>query len=167
HSAPYTWSKSLFFFFSSRRRHTRFSRDWSSDVCSSDLKQDLQPVAMVATVPLFLVVNAESPATSAGELVAYGKSRADGLTFGSPGNGSLPHLAAELLLRDAGVDGLVVQYRGDVAAYTDLLAGRVDATLPAITAALPHIESGRLRVLGVASEQASDIYPNAQPLPAQ
>ncbi|OZI25140.1 Bug family tripartite tricarboxylate transporter substrate binding protein [Bordetella genomosp. 7] len=132
-----------------------------------DPKQDLQPVAMVATVPLFLVVNAESPATSAGELVAYGKSRADGLTFGSPGNGSLPHLAAELFLRDAGVDGLVVQYRGDVAAYTDLLAGRVDATLTAITAALPHIESGRLRVLGVASEQASDIYPNAQPLPAQ
>jgi len=133
-----------------------------------DPRKDLQPVAMVATVPLFLVVNAETPIKTAQELIAYGKSQANGLTFGSPGYGSLPHLASELLFRDAGVKGLTVQYRGDVAAYTDLIAGgRLDATLTAITAALPHIQSGKLRVLGVASAARSEIYPDAVPLREQ
>lgn len=132
-----------------------------------DPKKDLQPVAMSATVPLFLIVNAQSPAKTAQELIDYGKSQANGLTFGSPGNGSLPHLAAELFLRDADVKGLTVQYRGDVAAYTDLLAGRLDATLTAITAALPHIQSGKLRVLGVASAEPSEIYPQAPTLRGQ
>lgn len=134
---------------------------------SYDPRKDLQPVAMTATVPLFLVVNAKSPAKTAQELIAYGKSRPDGLTFGSPGNGSLPHLAAELLLRAAAVKGIVVQYRGDVAANTDLLAGRIDATLTAITTALPHIQSGEFKVLGVASNAKSEIYPQAVPLPEQ
>src|SRR5690606_11119874 len=98
-----------------------------------DPKKDLKPVAMAATVPLFLVVNAETSIKTAQDLVAYGKSQANGLTFGSPGYGSLPHLAVELLLRDAGVKGPAVQYRGDVAAYTDLVAGPIDATLTAIT----------------------------------
>lgn len=132
-----------------------------------DPRKDLQPVAMAATVPLFLVVNAQSPATTAQELVAYGKSQRAGLTFGTPGTGSLPHLAAELWLRDTGVKGLTVQYRGDVMAYTDLMAGRLDATLTAITAALPHVESGRLRVLGVASSERSAIYPQAPTLVEQ
>lgn len=132
-----------------------------------DPRKDLRPVAMVATVPLFLVVNADTPIKTAQDLIAYGKSQANGLTFGSPGYGSLPHLAEELLLRDSEVKGLAVQYRGDVAAYTDLLAGRVDATLTAITAALPHIESGRLRVIGVASQSQSEIYPQAATLQSQ
>ncbi len=132
-----------------------------------DPRKDLQPVAMAATVPLFLVVNAQTPVKSAQELIAYGKSQENGLTFGSPGYGSLPHLAVELLLRDAGVKGLAVHYRGDVAAYTDLVAGRIDATLTAITAALPHIQSGRLRVIGVASKSQSEIYPQAATLQSQ
>lgn len=132
-----------------------------------DPRKDLKPVAMTAMVPLFLVVNANLPVKTAQDLVAYGKSRADGLTFGSPGNGSLPHLAAELFLRDAGVKGVVVQYRGDAMAYTDLLAGRLDATLTAITVALPHIQSGKLRVLGVASAERSAIYPQAPTLREQ
>lgn len=132
-----------------------------------DPRKDLQPVAMAATVPLFLVVNAQTPVKSAQELIAYGKSQDNGLTFGSPGYGSLPHLAVELLLRDAGVKGLAVHYRGDVAAYTDLVAGRIDATLTAITAALPHIQSGRLRVIGVASKSQSEIYPQAATLQSQ
>ena len=135
---------------------------------SYDPRKDLQPVAMAITVPLFLVVNAKTPVKTAQELIAYGKSQPNGLTFGSPGYGSLPHLAAELLLRDADVKGLVVQYRGDVAAYTDLLAGgRLDATLTAITAALPHIQSGKLRALGVASVSRSEIYPQAPTLREQ
>jgi len=89
------------------------------------------------------------------------------LTFASPGSGSGPHLAAELFFKEAGVKGLNVQFRGDSTAYTELLAGRVDATMTAITAALPQIQAGKLRVLGVASEQRSPIYPSAPTLAEQ
>lgn len=133
-----------------------------------DPRKDLQPIAMTAVAPLFLVVNAKTSIGSVKDLISYGKAQSKGLTFGSPGYGSLPHLASELLFRNAKVKGLTVQYRGDVAAYTDLLAGgRIDATLTAITAALPHIRSGSLRVLGVASTTPSAIYPAATPLSEQ
>lgn len=124
-------------------------------------RKDLQPVAMAVQAPLFLIVNAEAAYRSLRELIAYGKSRPDGLTFGSPGPGSQPHLAAELLFREAGVKGINVPFRGDAAAYSELLAGRVDATLTAISAALPHIQAGTMRVLGTASAERSAIYPDA------
>lgn len=130
-------------------------------------RKDMQPVAMTAKAPLFLIVNAQLPVKNAQELIAYGKSRPEGLTFGSPGTGSMPHLAQELLFLDAGLKGISVHYRGDAQAYTDLLAGRVDATLTSISAALPHIKSGKLRVLGVASATRSEIYPDALPLREQ
>ncbi|NOJ49875.1 Bug family tripartite tricarboxylate transporter substrate binding protein [Bradyrhizobium archetypum] len=130
-------------------------------------RKDLQPVAMAAMAPLFLIVNAKANFKSLQELIEHGKSQADGLTFASPGAGSQPHLAAELWLRDAGLKGLNVQYRGDAMAYTELLAGRVDATLTAISTALPHIRSGDFRVLGVASAERSAIYPDAPTLREQ
>lgn len=130
-------------------------------------RKDLQPVAMAVAAPLFLIVNANAPYKNLQELIAYGKSRPEGLTIASPGPGSQPHLAAELLFRDAGVKGLNVPFRGDAPAYTELLAGRVDATLTAISSALPHIQAGLLRVLGVASAARSPIYPEAQTLREQ
>lgn len=130
-------------------------------------RKDLQPVAMAVMAPLFLVVNAQAPFKTVQEMIAYGKSKPEGMTFGSPGAGSQPHLAAELLFRDAGVKGLIVPFRGDNMAYTELLAGRLDATLTAISTALPHIQSGKLRVLGVASAVRSPIYPDAPTLREQ
>ena len=122
-------------------------------------RKDLQPVAMAVAAPIFLIINAQAPFKTLQELIAYGKSQPDGLTFGSPGAGSQPHLAAELLFRDAGVKGLNVPFRGDNMAYTELLAGRIDATLTAISTALPHIQSGKLRVLGVAVGRAQRDLP--------
>jgi tripartite-type tricarboxylate transporter receptor subunit TctC len=130
-------------------------------------RKDLQPVAMAMMAPLFLVVNAQAPFKTLQDMIAYGKSKPDGLTFGSPGAGSQPHLAAELLFRDAGVKGLIVPFRGDNMAYTELLASRLDATLTAISTALPHVQSGQLRVLGVASATRSPIYPEALTLREQ
>ena len=130
-------------------------------------RKDLQPVAMAMLAPLFLVVNAQAPFKTVPEMIAYGKSKPEGLTFGSPGAGSQPHLAAELLFRDAGVKGLIVPFRGDNMAYTELLAGRLDATLTALATALPHIQGGKLRVLGVASAERSAIYPEAKTLREQ
>jgi tripartite-type tricarboxylate transporter receptor subunit TctC len=130
-------------------------------------RKDLQPVAMAVLAPIFLIVNAEASFKNLQELIAYGKSRPEGLTFASPGVGSQPHLAAELLFRDAGVKGLNVPFRGDAQAYTELLAGRVDATLTAISTALPYVQTGKLRVLGVASSERSTIYPQAPTLREQ
>ncbi len=70
-------------------------------------------------------------------------------------------------MRDAGVKGLVVPFRGDNMADTELLASRLDGTLTAISTALPHIRSGALRVLGVASAARSPIYPEALTLREQ
>jgi len=134
---------------------------------SYDPRKDLQPVAMAVMAPIFLVINAQATFKSVADLIAYGKSKPEGLTFACPGAGSQPHLAAEVLFRDAGVTGLNVHYRGDAMAYTELLAGRVDATLTAISTALPHIQTGKLRVLGVASATPSAVYPQAPTLREQ
>ncbi len=127
-------------------------------------RKDLQPVAMAMLAPLFLVVNAQAPFKTVQEMIAYGKSKPEGLTFGSPGAGSQPHLAAELLFRDAGVKGLIVPFRGDNMAYTELLASRLDATLTALATALPHIQSGALRVLGVSSAETKRDLPGSHDL---
>ncbi|MDA9498683.1 Bug family tripartite tricarboxylate transporter substrate binding protein [Bradyrhizobium sp. CCBAU 11357] len=128
---------------------------------------DLQPVAMAVIAPLFLIISADAPFKTLPDLIAYGKSKPDGLTFASPGAGSQPHLAGELLFRDAGVKGLNIPFRGDAASYTELLAGRVDATLTALPTALPYIQSGRFTVLGVASAERSALYPQAPTLREQ
>ncbi|MBR0778798.1 tripartite tricarboxylate transporter substrate binding protein [Bradyrhizobium diazoefficiens] len=128
---------------------------------------DLQPVAMAVIAPLFLIISADAPFKTLPELIAYGKSRPDGLTFASPGAGSQPHLAGELLFRDAGVKGLNIPFRGDAASYTELLAGRVDATLTALPTALPYIQSGKFLVLGVASAERTPLYPQAPTLREQ
>ncbi len=130
-------------------------------------RRDLQPVAMTVIAPIFLIISAQAPFKTLQELIAYGKSQPNGLTFASPGAGSQPHLAAELLFRDAGVKGLNVPFRGDSMAYTELLAGRVDATLTAISTALPYVQSGKFRVLGVAAAARSSIYPQAPTLREQ
>ena len=109
-------------------------------------RKDLQPVEMAMLAPLFLVVNAQAPFKTVQEMIAYGKSKPEELTFGSPGAGSQPHLAAELLFKDAGVKGLIVPFRGDNMAYTELLASRLDATLTALATALPHPERRVTRV---------------------
>jgi tripartite-type tricarboxylate transporter receptor subunit TctC len=132
-----------------------------------DPRKDMTPVTLAVRAPLFLIVNAESGIRDVQEFLAYGRKRPGGLNFGSPGAGSQPNLAAELLLRDARVPGVNVHFRGDALAYNDLLGGRVDATLTAITTALPHIQSGKLRVLGVASAARSPLYPEARTLREQ
>jgi tripartite-type tricarboxylate transporter receptor subunit TctC len=132
-----------------------------------DPHKDLVPVAMAVIAPIFLIISAQAPFKDLQQMIAYGKSQKDGLTFASPGAGSQPHLAAELLFRDAGVKGLNIPFRGDSMAYTELLAGRVDATLTAISTALPYVQSGKFRVLGVASAERSSIYPDAPTLREQ
>lgn len=132
-----------------------------------DVHKSFAAIASTAIAPLFLVVNADAPYKSLAEFIKHAKADPKGATFGSPGAGSAPHLTAELLLRASGAKGIVVQYRGDAAAYTELLAGRIDATLTAISTAIPHIQAGKLRVLGVATEERTPLYPQAPTLREQ
>jgi len=132
-----------------------------------DVHKSFASIASTAIAPLFLVVNADAPYKTLAEFIKHAKTHAKGVSFGSPGAGSAPHLTAELLLRAAEAKGVVVQYRGDAPAYTDLLAGRLDATLTAISTAVPHIQAGKLRVLGVANEERTPLYPDAPTLREQ
>lgn len=125
-----------------------------------DLRKSFEPIVSTAIAPLFLVVNAEAPYKTVAEFAQWGKSNAKGFTFGSPGSGSAPHLTAEMFIRATGAKGLVVQFKGDAPAYTELLAGRIDATLTAISTAVPHIQAGKLRVLAVANEARTPLQPD-------
>jgi len=124
-----------------------------------ELRRSFEPIVSTAIAPLFLVVNADAPYRTVAEFVRWGKASAKGFTFGSPGSGSAPHLTAEMFIRATGAKGVVVQYKGDAPAYTELLAGRIDATLTAISTAVPHIQAGKLRVLAVANEARTPLQP--------
>ena len=126
-----------------------------------DLHKSFEPIVSTAIAPLFLVVNAAAPYKTVAEFVQWGKSNPQGFTFGSPGSGSAPHLTAELFMRATGVKGVVAQFKGDAPAYSELLAGRIDATLTAISTAVPHVQAGKLRVLAVANEKRTPLYPEA------
>lgn len=126
-----------------------------------NVQKDFMPIVSTAIAPLFLVVNAEAPYKTVAEFISYGKAQEKGLAFGTPGAGSAPHLTGELLLRVAGVKGINVHFRGDAPAYTELLAGRIDATLTAVSTAVPHIQAGKLRVLAVSTEDRTSVYPSA------
>jgi len=124
-----------------------------------DLRKSFEPIVSTAIAPLFLVVNAGAPYKTLAEFVQWGKANAKGFTFGSPGSGSAPHLTAEMFIRATGAKGLVAQFKGDAPAYTELLAGRIDATLTAISTAVPHIQAGKLRALAVANEARTPLQP--------
>jgi len=127
---------------------------------SYDPGRDFQPVTLSIVGPVFLIVNAESPVKTVADFIKFAKAKPGGINIASPGAGSGPHLTGELFMKEAGIQGVTVHYRGDATAYTELLAGRVDATITAITTALPHIKAGKLRVIAVANETRSQLEPN-------
>jgi len=130
---------------------------------SFDPAKDLVPVAAAARVLVFLVTKPEFPAKDAKEFLAYLKANPGKSSFGSPGNGSSPHLAAEMMKSQAGVYAIHVPYRGAAPALNDLLAGQVDFLFdPGV--AIPHIKAGKLRLLAVGSAKRSPLFPDVPTL---
>lgn len=130
---------------------------------SFDPAKDLVPVAAAARVLVFLVTKPEFPAKDAKEFLAYVKANPSKLSFGSPGNGSSPHLAAEMMKSQAGVYAIHVPYRGAAPALNDLLAGQVDFLFdPGV--AIPHIKVGKLKLLAVGSVKRSPLFPDVPTL---
>lgn len=112
---------------------------------------DFTPIGLVASYPYFLVAPASSPDASLDDLVQRGRQPAATLSYGSAGNGAVNHLAGEWFKREAGIDATHVPYRGDAAAVTDLIAGRLDFAFLAGAAAFAHVKSGKMRILASAS----------------
>lgn len=116
-----------------------------------DTARDLAPVLLVGTLPLVLVVHPKVPATNVRELVQLANTASSPVTFANSGTGTTAHLAGELFNHMAGTRMLSVPYKGGGPALSDLLGGHVQVYFSTIPAALPHIESGKLRALAVTS----------------
>ena len=128
---------------------------------------DLAPVAMLATVENVLVVNPAVPARNLKELLDLAARKPGTLSFASPGAGSQAHLAGELLALSSNVRLLHVPYKGIGPALNDLLGGQVAMMFAQMSSALPFIQSGKLRVLGVASLKRSAVLPDVPTIAEQ
>jgi len=128
---------------------------------------DLAPVTMLATVENVLVLNSAVPARSLKELLALAAQKPGSLSFASPGAGSQAHLAGELLALNSGVQLLHVPYKGIGPALNDLLGGQVSMMFAQMSSVLPHIKSGKLRALGVASLKRSPVMPETPTIAEQ
>jgi tripartite-type tricarboxylate transporter receptor subunit TctC len=125
-----------------------------------DAKKDLLPVALVAEQPVVLVIKAESPWKTLADLIAAAKAANGASTMASPGNGTVGHVAGEMLARRAGVRITHVPYKGAGPALTDLIGGQVWFMLSTPQAALPLIKGSRLRALAVTSARRMPILPD-------
>jgi len=125
-----------------------------------DPVRDFAGVSMIATLPQMLVVHPSVPATSVRELIALAKSRPDDLICVTSGNGSGSHLAMERFKRMAGVRLLRIAYNGDAQANIQLLGGQVPMKFDNLSTSLPHVNTGRLRALGITTPQRSELLPN-------
>jgi tripartite-type tricarboxylate transporter receptor subunit TctC len=124
-----------------------------------DPMKALEPVAPVASVAVFLEIKPSIPASTLAEFIAHLKANPGKLNYGSPGNGSSPHLAAEMFNRAAQVRTAHVPYKGAGPALTDLLAGQLDFMFdPGI--GLPHVKAGKLKLLAVGSPRRHPAYPD-------
>ena len=117
------------------------------------------PVSVVVSTYNVLVVNTSVPAESVQQLIAYAKTNPDRLNYASAGSGSTPHLAAEMFKTMAGIKIAHIPFKGTSQAILELMGGRVDIMFSDIGLALPHIRSGKLRVLAVAGEKRSSVLP--------
>jgi tripartite-type tricarboxylate transporter receptor subunit TctC len=123
-------------------------------------EKDFAPVCLIVKLPLLLVASGASKIASIGDLIERARAQPGKLNYASPGSGTLQHLAAELLMRTAGIRMAHVPYRGVAAVTTDLLAGTVDVGFVGLPTALPHVRSGRLAALGVSTVRRSAAAPD-------
>lgn len=125
-----------------------------------DNVKSFEPVSLVATATIILVLHPSLPPKSVKELIALAKSKPGELTFGSPGNGTPQHLAGELFNTMAGVKMTHVPFKGAVPAINDLLGGRISLIFSSAPPALPHVATGKLRALAVTSGKRSSVSPD-------
>jgi tripartite-type tricarboxylate transporter receptor subunit TctC len=127
-----------------------------------DPLKDFTPIIRTVDVNYVLVVHPSVPVKSVPELIAYAKANPGKLSYGSAGSGSLPHLGTELFKAQTGTDMVHVPYKGGGPMVTDLLGGSVQVVIGDQANLMPHVQSGKLRALAVATSKRS---PNAPDIP--
>jgi tripartite-type tricarboxylate transporter receptor subunit TctC len=125
-----------------------------------DVGRDLDPVAPTAKAAIFFIVRPGLPVKNLADFVAYARANPDKLNYGSAGVGTLQHVAAEMMMRVAKIQTTHVPYKGSQQVLVDLLGGQVDFTFD-LGAAIPHIKSGKVRLLGVPGPARSPLFPDA------
>jgi tripartite-type tricarboxylate transporter receptor subunit TctC len=125
-----------------------------------DTFKDLAPVALVADLPLLLVVNPSLPIYTVPELIAYAKANPDKLSHPSSGNGTLSHLGMEVFKQRAGITILHVPYRGSVPAMVDLMGGVVNVAMDTVAVTEPFIRAGKMRLIASAYSKRVASFPD-------
>jgi tripartite-type tricarboxylate transporter receptor subunit TctC len=125
-----------------------------------DPVKDFAPITLISTIPLVMLVNPTLPVHTLPELIKYAKAQKNGLTMASPGNGTPQHLAGELFRSKTGTPMTHVPYKGDTPMLTDLIGGQVQVAFVTLSAALPYINSGKLKPIALAHPQRVAAIPN-------
>jgi tripartite-type tricarboxylate transporter receptor subunit TctC len=127
-----------------------------------DVNRDFTPVALLAKGPLVVTVTPGLEAKTVEALIGYGKANPGKLAFAIGSNGSAGHLTTELFKRQAGLDLLIVPYKGSTPAYADLMSGQIQGFIEPVLGALPLIKSGRIRALAVTSAKPLAALPGVR-----
>ncbi|WP_454753171.1 Bug family tripartite tricarboxylate transporter substrate binding protein [Cupriavidus necator] len=129
-----------------------------------DPLKDFTPVGMIGATPNVLVVGANVPATTLEAFIAYARKQPGAIAYGSAGPGSLTHLTMELFAQQMKLQMTHAAYRGVAPAFNDLIGGQTQAMFPGLSAALPHIRSGRVRPLAVTGQARHPLLKDTQTL---
>ena len=125
-----------------------------------DMTKDFTPIALVASAPVVIAVNANDKMKTLAELIAEAKLKPDTIGFGSAGNGTPGHLTGVLFASTTQIKLKHIPYKGSAPAVTDLIGGQIPLVFDPIQSVLPHIASGRLRALAVTAKTRSPLLPN-------
>jgi tripartite-type tricarboxylate transporter receptor subunit TctC len=132
-----------------------------------DPAADFTGISLVCRIAQLLVVNANHPAKSLQDLVAIAKAKPGEVSFGSSGNGSTGHVAAEMFMRMTGVKLLHVTYKGNAQAIVDVMGGQVAMMFDQVSTSAGHVKGGKLRALGVTTKTRSPVLPEVPTLHEQ
>ena len=125
-----------------------------------DTIKDFSPIIIFGTAPQVLVVHLSLPATSVKELIDYAKKNPGKLSYGTSGIGSPHHLGGLLLNRAAGIDMVHIAYKGGGPALNDVLGGQIPVAMLALSTVMPHVRSGKLRLIAVLEAQRAKALPD-------
>ena len=125
-----------------------------------DALRDFVPITLAATIPVVLVVHPSLPVKSVKELIALAKARPGQLNYASGGTGSAQHLPMEMLRVESGINIVHVPYKGLGPAFSDVLGGQVPMMFTGVSNVVPHMKTGRLRVLAIGSPKRSLTLPD-------
>lgn len=131
---------------------------------SYDPAKDLAPVTLVAKIPNLITVPSSMLVSNLAEFIAYTKKNSKKMSYSSSGVGNIQNISGELLNKLLGTSVLHIPYKGSAQALADVAGGQVSLTFSSAAAALPYIQSGKIKPIGVTSEQPMKAFPNVPPL---